>query len=40
MPETAFIIIQLVDKYLKSKEIRKNKFQLLGVAAIYIASKY
>ncbi len=40
MPETLFLIVQLVDSYLKACEVKKSRFQLLGVAAIYIAAKF
>ena len=40
MPETLHLVVQLIDRYLKAKDIKKSKFQLLGVAAIYVAGKF
>jgi hypothetical protein len=30
----------LIDRYLKQQPIPKSRFQLLGVSALFIASKY
>ncbi len=40
LTETLFLTVNLVDRYLSLKTIQRNKLQLLGVAALMIASKY
>ena len=37
---TIYLTIQIIDRYLSAKQIDRNKLQLLGVAALFIASKY
>lgn len=37
---TLFIIVDLIDKFCSATQMRTNKFQLLGVAAIFVACKY
>jgi hypothetical protein len=39
-PQTLFIIVAIIDKYLSIKSISKDKLQLLGAAALFIAAKY
>ncbi|CAD8047234.1 unnamed protein product [Paramecium primaurelia] len=39
-PETLFMTISIVDRVLELHQIPKSKFQLYGVAALFIASKY
>jgi hypothetical protein len=39
-PETIFTIVTVIDRYLSKKNIHKNKLQLVGIAAFYIAAKY
>ena len=39
-PETLYISIQLIDRYLAKKNISRTKLQLLGTTALFIASKY
>lgn len=38
--ETLYITINIIDRYLSLYEVEKSKFQLLGVAAMLISSKY
>ena len=38
--KTLFLTINLIDRYLSKKLIFRNKFQLLGVTALFIAMKY
>lgn len=38
--ETLFICISIIDRFLSKMSIATNHFQLLGVAAMFIASKY
>ena len=40
LPETLFITVNLVDRYLSQKTIEKQNLQLLGMAALLIATKY
>lgn len=39
-PETLFLTCNLIDRYLSFKQIKRNKLQLVGVTALFIASKY
>lgn len=38
--QTLFLTVNLIDRYLSRKTIYRTKFQLLGVTALFIASKY
>ena len=38
--KTLFLTVNLIDRYLSKKHIHRTRFQLLGVAALFIASKY
>lgn len=40
LPETLFITVNLIDRYLERKEIKRQRLQLLGVTAMWIACKY
>ncbi len=40
LPETLFLTINLIDRYLSFEVIEKQNAQLLGVAALMISSKY
>jgi hypothetical protein len=40
LPETLFITINLIDRYLSIVSIKRNSLQLVGVTAMFIASKY
>lgn len=39
-PETIFLTVNIIDRYLSKKTILKNHLQLCGVAALLIACKY
>ena len=39
-PETLFLAVNLLDRFLASKEIRKENLQLASITALLIASKY
>lgn len=39
-PQTIFTMVTIIDRYLNNKNISKNKLQLVGVAALFIAAKY
>ena len=38
--KTLFLAVNLIDRYLSKKSIIRTRFQLLGVTALFIASKY
>lgn len=38
--QTLFIAINLIDRYLEKTSIQKSRFQLLGITALFVASKY
>ena len=40
VPETLFLTTQIIDKFLARVEINRNRLQLVGVTALFIASKY
>ncbi|KAL3922531.1 MAG: hypothetical protein SGILL_002154 [Bacillariaceae sp.] len=40
VPETLYLTINLIDRYLAEKEVSRPKLQLVGVTALLIASKY
>lgn len=40
LQETLFLTIQLIDRYLALHSVSKNNLQLVGVTAMFIASKY
>jgi hypothetical protein len=40
LPETYFLTINLVDRFLETSSVSKNKFQLVGISAMMIAGKY
>ncbi|KAG8470887.1 hypothetical protein KFE25_009308 [Diacronema lutheri] len=40
VPETMYVTANLIDRFLSKKGIQRNKLQLVGVTAMFIASKY
>ena len=40
VPETLFLSVYIVDKYLEKHHVQRSKLQLVGVAATFISSKY
>jgi hypothetical protein len=40
LPETLFLTVNLIDRFLEKVQITRQKLQLVGVAAMLIASKY
>ena len=39
-PETMYITVNLIDRYLEKKQVKRTKLQLIGVTAMLIACKY
>jgi len=40
VPESLYMTINVIDRYLELKQVRRSKLQLVGVAALLIAAKY
>jgi len=40
VPETLYLTVNLIDRYLERREVTRPKLQLIGVTALLIASKY
>ena len=40
VPETLYLTVNLIDRYLEKVEVMREKLQLIGVTAMLIASKY
>ncbi len=40
LPETLFITVSIIDRFLEKVRISKCRLQLVGVASLFIASKY
>ncbi|KAJ4705769.1 Cyclin [Melia azedarach] len=40
MPETLYLMVTLLDRYLSEERIKKNEMQLVGLTALLLASKY
>lgn len=40
VPETLYLTVNLIDRYLERKEVSRPKLQLVGVSCLLIASKY
>jgi len=40
VPETLYVTVFLIDRFLSLKQIRKNQLHILGVAALLISTKY
>lgn len=38
--ETLFITVQIIDRYLQVRQVRRSRLQLVGVSALLVASKY
>lgn len=39
-PETLYVCISIIDRYLAKRKIERTKLQLLGTTALFLASKY
>jgi transcription initiation factor TFIIIB Brf1 subunit/transcription initiation factor TFIIB len=40
LPETLFLTVNIIDRFLSNKVVQLDRLQLVGVAAMFIASKY
>jgi hypothetical protein len=40
VPETLYLTVNILDRYLQLKQVRRSKLQLVGVAALSLAGKY
>jgi cyclin B len=40
VPQTLYLTVNLIDRYLERKEVPRSKLQLVGVTSLFIASKY
>ncbi|KAJ1436096.1 cyclin-like protein [Ochromonadaceae sp. CCMP2298] len=40
VPESLYMTVSIIDRYLEMKQVRRSKLQLVGVAALLIAAKY
>jgi cyclin B len=40
VPETLYLTVNLLDRYLQLKQVRRSRLQLVGVSALLIAAKY
>jgi hypothetical protein len=40
MPETLFLTINIVDRFLSMKSVSRRELQLVGISSMLIASKY
>jgi hypothetical protein len=40
VPETLYLTVNIIDRYLERKEVSRPKLQLIGVTSLLIASKY
>jgi len=40
VPETLYLCVSLIDRFLSKREVTRSKLQLVGVTCMFIASKY
>lgn len=40
LPETLYITVNVIDRFLEKQKVSKSRLQLVGVTALFIASKY
>lgn len=40
VPESLYMTVFIIDRYLEKKQVRRSKLQLVGVAALLVAAKY
>ena len=39
IPETLFMTVNLIDRYLEKTHVARDKLQLIGITALFVASK-
>ena len=39
-PETLYLTIDMIDRYCECQKVSRRHFQLLGITALFVASKY
>jgi len=40
VPESLYMTVYIIDRYLQNKQVRRSKLQLVGVAALLVSAKY
>jgi G2/mitotic-specific cyclin-B, other len=40
VPETLYLTVDLIDRFLEKKQIRRSKLQLVGVSALLVNRNY
>lgn len=40
VPESLYMTVYIIDRYLQQKQVRRSKLQLVGVAALLVSAKY
>lgn len=40
MGETYFLMVRLIDLYLAKEQVPRNRLQLVGITALWVAAKY
>jgi cyclin B len=40
MPETLYLTVNIIDRYLSIRSVTRKELQLVGISAMFIASKY
>lgn len=40
VPETLYLTVNLIDRYLSIQQVKRDKLQLVGVTCMFIACKY
>lgn len=40
LPETLYITVGIIDRYLSLHTVARSKLQLVGITALFVASKY
>jgi len=40
VPETLYLTVQIIDRYLEIRQVRRSKLQLVGVSALLVSISY
>jgi hypothetical protein len=40
LPQTLFVAVNIIDRYLEKRIVHRNKLQLLGITSLWIAAKF